>query len=101
MRDPAVTHRRDDSYDGSILSFTKFASATRLERHGYWPLFQFLDDLHFNTALRTDRFLSAHLILVAILNAFGYPYQRTEQSRIADVARRCKHVEVLRNWPNP
>lgn len=47
--------------------------------------------------LRWDRLVSFHLILVELINSFGYPEQEEPEARINHILSQVKHKKVRRN----
>jgi hypothetical protein len=62
------------------------------------PVLEFFDDLKAKEdRLRWDRLVIFHLLLTAFINAFGYEFQRTNPSELADVVARIEHDVVCKN----
>jgi hypothetical protein len=62
------------------------------------PVLQFFDDLKAGEdRLRWDRLVVFHLFLIAFINTYGYGFQRTKPSELADVVKRIEHDVVRKN----
>jgi hypothetical protein len=81
-----------------LLSFDAFQEVIKAADHRYVSIFRYLDGLsRGESRYRFDRLVCAHLVLLAVLNGYGYDYQRTSLSELEHVARHCEHERVLTN----
>ena len=68
------------------------------EDHDLDPVLEFFDDLKADEdRLRWDRLVVFHLFLIAIINTFGYGFQRTEADELTHVVEKIRHVKVCEN----
>lgn len=82
---------------GSFLEFDKFVDRVQDDR-SLDPVLRFFDSLsRTEKRLRWDRLVSLHLILVAFINNFGYPEQRTSPKQIREIAQKAQNKSILRN----
>jgi hypothetical protein len=77
----------DSFFDESTaMTLAEFTAAVREEKHPYVDVFRFFDGLRAaEERHRHDRVITAHLVLIATLNSFGYSFQRTSEEKIGSV----------------
>lgn len=89
---------RSNRHGEVLLSFDAFQGAIAAADHRYVEVLRYLDGLgRGEHRYRFDRLVCSHLLLLAVLNGYGYDYQRTSLRALEDVARKCEHEQVLAN----
>lgn len=79
-----------------VMTLGEFTAAVREEKHPYVDVFRFFDGLTADEdRYRHDRVVTAHLVLIATLNSFGYSFQRTSGQNISAVIAHMHQPRVL------
>lgn len=79
-----------------VMTLAEFTAAVRAEKHPYVDVFRFFDGLKADEERhRHDRVVTAHLVLIATLNSFGYSFQRTTDENIRAVTEHMHQPLVL------
>jgi hypothetical protein len=82
-----------------IRSFGEFESYLPRYCKRLTPMCEFIDDITPDEArLRWDRLKIFHLVLIAILNDFGFDFQKTADDRINYLMTQPRPIKVLHNF---
>jgi hypothetical protein len=83
--------------DGNYQEFDGFVKRVQTDR-SLDAVLEFFDGLSRTEGrYRWDRLVAFHLLLAALISAFGYPEQQASAQHFDDIAKRIKNKKVLKN----
>lgn len=82
-----------------VLSFSEYQNELKKFLPALTPMYKFIDGMNpEENRLRWHKLQIVHLLILSILNSYGYDFQYTEKSKIREISSKVEKYPLLRSF---